>query len=105
MISKWEHEQMEGEMARQSVAADIAVEAGVLERCIGHEEILIDLYGDPQEAYALAKKKLDSGDLDVRFDSIQELKDTIDSVVTESGDECPICAKNMTKDYIPTGSN
>lgn len=84
---------MESQEAKREEATDIAVQAGVLERCEFHKDIVYDTFGDPTEAYKLAKAKFAAGELQENYKSLQELTDKIKEVIEESSSSCPHCAK------------
>ena len=84
---------MESQEAKREEATDIAVQAGVLERCDIHEEIVCDTFGDPTEAYKLANAKFTADELQEDYESRRELTDKIKEAIEESSDDCPYCEK------------
>lgn len=75
-------------------AINIAVEAGAVERCIGHEEVFIDKFDDEakKRAYAIGTNQLKAGgDMNEREDLMAAIK----SVLAEAAWSCPYCDKNM----------
>ena len=88
------------EMMRQESllgeATGIAVDAGVLERCEFHSEIVWDLSGDREDAYKLGNARFSKGELLNHFESRRELTDAIKDAIEQSGmDGCPRCAKML----------
>ena len=73
-------------------AIEIAIEAEVLKRCRFHEDTVLDIGGDPTDAYRLGNAKFSAGEAG-DFGSRREMTDTIKSVIEESGDECYSCEK------------
>ena len=86
------------EMMRQEalldVATGIAVDAGVLEQCEFHPEIVWEIHGDREDAYKLGNARFSKGGLLNHFKSRRELTDAIKDAIEQSGmDGCQICAK------------
>lgn len=83
------------EMERQEEvrfrAIEVAIEAGVLERCEYHEDTVMSTGNDPRDAYRLANSKYAVGANDRRL--YREFMDAIKQVIEESGDWCYSCAK------------
>lgn len=86
---------MESEEAKREEATNIAVAAGVLERCDFHEEIVCDMFGDPTDAYKLANYRFTRDQLQEDYKSPRELTDKIQEAIEESSDGCPFCAKEL----------
>ena len=87
---------MELREEQRDEAIDIAVKAGVLERCDLHWEIVWDAFGDPSEAYKIANARFTAGELHTEFKSRRELTDVIKEVIEDSGsDGCPLCTKYL----------
>jgi hypothetical protein len=79
-----------------SVATDIAVEAGALERCEYHEDIVLDPMGDYTPAYKLGNYRFSQGQLRDVFESRTEMADAIKAAIDDAcmfG--CPYCAKML----------
>jgi hypothetical protein len=87
-------DQLLREQAQWLEAIQIAVDAGVLERCPYHGEVFDPLNGDNTPAYKLANYRLSHGLLDVGFSGSRELTDTIKAVIDDSTMECGYCAKD-----------
>jgi hypothetical protein len=82
----------------RDTAADIAKEAGAVEECVGHPEILLDQYDDDALtlAYKIANKRISDGDIDLPDDvSRKDFTDLIKEVVSESATNCPRCERMM----------
>jgi hypothetical protein len=78
----------------RDVAADIAKEAGAVEECAMHSDILLDQYDDDALtlAYKIANKRISDGDIDLPNGvSRKDFTDLIKEVVSESGTDCPRC--------------
>ena len=77
----------------RQLAIDIAIEAGVLTRCEGHDYVLDSGGGSPEDAYRLANALISKGDPRViEFkDQRRALTDLIQSVIADHGSECPGC--------------
>jgi hypothetical protein len=84
--------QMEAEDAKHNLAVEIAVEAGVLKRCVFHTFAFAH-GADPKEAYKLGNHKFTAGELHGIFVSRREMTDTIKEVVNDAALECWDCAK------------
>jgi len=86
---------MEHEDNKRGVAAQIAIDSGVLERCPIHEEILLITGNDITDAYKLGNAKISAGDFVGLFDDRRDMTDKIKEVVEDDGsDECGICARH-----------
>lgn len=79
--------------AQRQETIEIAIKAGVLERCEIHEEVYDPLNGDYSPAYKLGNYRLSHGLLSVSFTSSRELTDTIKDAIEDSPMECGYCAK------------
>ena len=78
----------------RGVATDIAKEAGAVEQCVAHPDIILDQYDDEAltVAYKIANKRISDGDIDLPDGvSRKDFADLIKEVVSESGTECPRC--------------
>jgi hypothetical protein len=78
----------------RGVAADIAKEAGVVEECQMHSDILLDRYDGHALtlAYKIANKRISDGDIDLPNGvSRKDFTDLIKDVASESGIDCPRC--------------
>jgi hypothetical protein len=73
-------------------AEEIAVQAGVLEKCELHEEVYDPLGGDLEAAYKLGNYKFSRGEVS-SFDDRREMTDAIKDVVEQAAMECHTCAK------------
>lgn len=74
-------------------ATDIAVKAGVLERCEFHPEFVWDIHGDREEAYKIGNARFTAGELQAEFHDRRELTDAIKDAIEQSGmGGCPRCA-------------
>jgi hypothetical protein len=82
----------------REVAIDIAKEAGTVEECVAHPDILLDQYDDDALilAYKIGTRRISDGDIDVPDDiSRKDFTDMIKEVVAESGTDCPRCERIM----------
>jgi hypothetical protein len=82
----------------REVAIDIAKEAGAVEECVAHPDILLDQYDDDAltPAYKIANKRISAGDIDLPDDmSRKDFTDLIKEVVSESRADCPRCERIM----------
>lgn len=78
----------------RDVALDIAIEAGAVEQCVSHPDIVLDQYDDDALtfAYKIANKRISDGDIDLPDEvSRKDFTDLIKAVVSESGVDCPRC--------------
>jgi hypothetical protein len=78
----------------RGVAIEIAKEAGAVEECVMHSDILLDQYDDDALtlAYKIANKCISDGDIDLPDDvSRKDFTDLIKEVVSGSGMDCPRC--------------
>jgi hypothetical protein len=89
MLEAAEHE--------RDVATEVAVEAGAIERCPNHEEVVISQFDDDanRHAYALATNRWKRGE--VQCDR-EEFMETVKAVIDEASDECYICADLFSRD-------
>jgi len=79
--------------AKLAAALEIALDAGVLDRCMAHDFIFEGL-GDIQQAHELGGSRLSTGALGRCFESHDEMCDFINEVVVDhSTEECPRCAE------------
>lgn len=81
---------MEDQQDKFNVATDIAIEAGVLERCEYCEATVFQGGEDIEEAYKLGNTKFTKGEFDGFFKSRTEMTDAIKDAV-ESGDHAAEC--------------
>lgn len=89
--------QLMHEQDMMALGEAIAVKAGVLARCEGHEIAYLTGEGE-EEAYKLASNMLRNGDLDgVEH---RELMDGIKAAIVDVGmwESCSHCARNMERD-------
>ncbi|MDO6707887.1 hypothetical protein [Photobacterium sp. 1_MG-2023] len=97
-IAKRHMEHMEDQI---NVATEIAIEAGVLERCEYCEATVFQGEEDVEEAYKLGSHRFKNGDFGGLFESQLELTDAIKESV-ESGDHaadmCYHCHEKMYGD-------
>lgn len=97
--AKHHMEQMEH---KNSIATIIATEAGVLEACSVHEDIVFQGHEEIEEAYKLGNTKFSSKDAMVScFATRQEMTDAIKEAA-ESGDhgntQCEVCYARIHRD-------
>ena len=90
--------QVKNEMMRQQDlvvhGTEIAVQAGVLQRCEYHSDIVWDRMGDHSDAYRLGNSLYTRGRLTDTFRSRREMTDAIQSAIQDAGaDGCPRCDK------------
>lgn len=79
------------------VATQIALEAGVLQRCPYHETIL-DSGEDIEGAYRLGNARYSAGTYAKDFSDRREMTDAIKKAVEDRSDECFQCAKGAADD-------
>ncbi len=92
-MGRIKHMMAEHENKRQ-FALEITIEAGVLETCEFHEDVVFEGRNDIEEAYRLGNKKYTDNKLSGVFASRREMTDFIKSVVEEHlAEECYCCAK------------
>ncbi len=90
---------LEEEEGRRQRAIGIALEAGVLEQCDSHDEILLSGDAEIEEAYRLGNSKFSAGELEGVFETRRQMTDMIKDVVEENGmDKCQICLSRMSRD-------
>lgn len=85
--------QMQLEQDQWVIAQEIAVEAGVLERCEYHGEVFDAQAGDNTPAYIRGNRLFSSGELNGVFSDRRDMTDTIKAVVEDSAMECGYCVK------------
>jgi len=78
---------------QEGIALEIAIKAGVLNRCEFHEDVIFEDSGDTEAAYKLANKMFSSGEVSEHFSTRRELTDTIKKVIENAAEECYSCAK------------
>ena len=81
---------------KEAVAADIALQAKVLQRCAMHETLMYD-GADPEPAYRLGNALITQNDPRVAVFGGQrrELTDYIKELTEEYGDTCYACDRIM----------
>jgi hypothetical protein len=90
---------MEHHEHMREVAIGIAVQAGVLQKCMVHEDIVFEGGNDIEGAYKLANWRFTRGLLADTFPTRKIMTDCIKGVVEEhAGTECGCCAKVMDED-------
>jgi hypothetical protein len=83
--------------AKCAAALEIALDAGVLERCRAHDFIFEGL-GDIQQAHELGGGRLSAGALGSCFESHDEMSEFINEIVSNHRmEECPRCAEKATE--------
>ncbi|MGD0893791.1 MAG: hypothetical protein ABR923_19895 [Terracidiphilus sp.] len=85
--------QIELEEQQWMVAQEIAVDAGVLERCEYHGEVFDAMAGDNTPAYMRGNRLFSSGELNGVFSDRREMTDAIKAAIEDSAMECGYCAK------------
>lgn len=84
---------------KRNIAIEIAVEAGVLERCEYHNDAVFRGTEEITEAYKLGNIRFTEGEVSNKFNGRREMTDIIKEVVEEDpADECPFCAKIRDED-------
>lgn len=83
------------EQYRASVG--IALQAGVLQACEYHSDVIFDGKHDIEEAYKLGNHKFSKGEMAGIFESRKEMTDSIKHVVADNNglDGCWSCAKML----------
>jgi hypothetical protein len=77
--------------SNMAVALEIALDAGVLDRCAKHDTVFAG-DGDLQHAFDLGGERLATGALGRNFDGRDELNEFIAEVVSDHrGEECVHC--------------
>ncbi len=85
---------MELQEAQCEEATNIAVEAGCLEQCEYHSDMVWETFEDPAEAYKIGNARFTANELQTEFRSRRELTDAIKEAIEEAGiDGCSICTK------------
>ena len=90
-------EQMLEAQAREAIAEDIAVEAGILKRCPWHEIAYQDDW-DMGRLYRIAGRRFKQEDIPRPFYSQKDLNDALKSVVDDAPLDCPRCEKLRNED-------
>lgn len=92
---------MKSEYERKlAVALEIALDAGVLERCMIHD-VVFEGVGDIQHAFDLGATRLSTGALGQHFDSQDDLNEFIAEVVADHrSEECRSCGEQQ-KEQVP----
>lgn len=87
---------MQRDEDKRGIALSIAIEAGVLQLCPGHD-VPIDRGADRQPAYMLANRLITDGDPRVALfnGERRQLTDLIKAVCDNTGTTCYACDKNM----------
>ena len=83
--------------AREAIAEDLAVEAGVLKRCPWHEFVYQDDW-DAEQAYHLAASRFKRGEIHRPFVNQRDIIDAIKAVVEDAPLDCPRCQKIRNED-------
>lgn len=81
---------MEEEESKLNVATDIAIQAGVLQRCEYCESTVFQGNEDIEDAYKLGNTLFTSGEVNGQFESRREMTDFIQGAV-QSGDHAADC--------------
>lgn len=81
---------LEADQDKFNVATEIAIEAGVLERCEYCEANVFQGGEEVEEAYKLGNTKFTQGELDGTFADRREMTDAI-KAAAESGDHAAEC--------------
>lgn len=90
-IAKRQLEELE---TKNFVALEIAIEAGVLQRCEHHDDAIFEGDADIEDAYKLGNAKFSRGELGNHFESRREMTDAIKGAVeTHCAGECYSSAK------------
>ncbi|WP_273048322.1 hypothetical protein [Pseudoalteromonas sp.] len=86
---------VEDEEEKQSIAASIAVEAGIVKACRYHDGFFFGGHCEYSKAYKIAAIRLKRGDYTSLFDSQSELTDLIKEFAEEHSYEsrCSYCQK------------
>ena len=84
----------EKEEAKQQIALQMAIEAGVIARCPVHDDFTFKGSKDIQEAYKLGNAKFNKSELKELFKTRREMTDLIKDVVEDNifPDECYYCS-------------
>tara|TARA_R110001583_G_scaffold9096_7_gene42897 strand:+ start:3602 stop:3907 length:306 start_codon:yes stop_codon:yes gene_type:complete len=91
---------MEQEEHKLNVATEIAIQAGVLERCEFCESIVYQTGENVEEAYKLGNTQFSRGELEA-FDSRKEMTDAVKATVENpdhASDCCHHCDEMMNGD-------
>ena len=81
------------------VSVEIALQAGVLQACKTHSDVIFDGPHDIEDAYRLGNYKFSNGEMENIFESRKKMTDSIKHAVEDNNgpEECWACAK-MLKD-------
>ena len=83
---------------KRAAAMEIALDAGVLDRCTVHKLVHAGP-ADIQQGYELAARRWDLDDLEHTFESGEELRDFLDELEQEHKDSrCPLCTAEFERD-------
>jgi hypothetical protein len=86
---------MEENEEKQQVAIGIAIDAGVLQQCELHEDIVYAGDEEIESAYKLGNHRISQGLLEGCFDDRRDMTDTVAAVVADHfSDECYACARH-----------
>jgi hypothetical protein len=73
-----------------NVALEIAIVAGVLQRCDSHDDFVFQGNNDIEDAYQVGNARFTAGNLRGTFESRREMTDLIKEVVNDHpAGECP----------------
>jgi hypothetical protein len=73
-----------------SVAENLAIEAGILKRCRWHEDFVYQEDWDLEPLYRMAASRFNRGEIR-GFVTLRDLRYEIKSVITAAPSECPRC--------------
>ena len=83
----------------ESMALKIAIDAGVLKRCVNHADVVYKSGVDIQQAYVLGNEQFSKGELAAVFVYRKEMTDAIkDAVGAHQAEACPDCTDTQNKD-------
>lgn len=81
--------------SKLAVALEIALDAGVLDRCVIHD-VVFEGDGDIEHAFELGGARMATGALGQNFDSRDDLNEFIAEVVSDHrGEECMHCREQQ----------
>ena len=89
---------MKEQEKQYSVALKIAIDAGVLIRCVHHGDAVFKSDADIQQAYVLGNERFSKGELVAAFGFRKEMTDAIkDTVGAHQAEACPDCTETQNK--------
>jgi hypothetical protein len=87
---------LEAQENKRRVAAEIAISAGVINRCEMHKDCLFAADADKAGAYKLGNHKFDNNELEGVFETRLEMTAAIKAAIEDNSgqEECPRCNRD-----------